>query len=313
MAGVLDERTLRARCLHLESVVERNARALDAAALLGEGDLLEAQAILGRQDELPGEMLQSLLEDPEIVQLGNGKRVACYPITIPVAATIAQRQDILRTCVVARMAAEGTGDAHRDRHRLEGIRTWQRAAIMYEATLAPGSTFRLPIDPPALAQGLARAMAWLDGSNRWDRQFWRTWGLASIAWRVLDHLVPGRWLSRITGIPSWWCWTVSVPDEVAIVAGNLRANDERARHLPRLAGHGEVKATDWSGFAAAMAELGHTFPREFIHDTSMLAMLTHYSITAKRRELERKQHDKSRSQKPKKAPGNRPRARAGRA
>lgn len=343
---VRDFRSLRARCADLEKVIERNARALgrseDYAARVAKvrgsdraiedldlwdlierraqlaglaQRLLEAQAILHHDESLPGEMLQSLLEEPELVQLGNRRRVACYPITLPVAVNISQRQDILRQCVAARMAAEGTENGHLYRHRLEGIRTWQRAAIMYEVTLPPGSTFRLPIDPPTWARGVASAAAWLDGSNRWDRQFWRTWGLVCLIWRLLDRLVPGRWLSRITGIPAWWCWTVTVPDEVAIVSAHLKANDERARRLPRLTHHGEVKGTDWSGFSSAMADARRKFPREFVHDTSMLAMLTDWAITAKRKQAERQEHERARKQKPAaKGAGNRtPRAKAGRA
>ncbi len=316
---------LRARCVKLEESIERNARALNRseqfagqvakvygsdrpledldvwelserrAGLAGLAQrLLEAQVILKADSGDHATQLRALLEEPELVELEGGRTVACYPVTIPVAVTITQRQEILRRAVVCIGVAEGSQDYVADRHRLENVRTWQRAAIVYEATLPPGSTFRLPLDPPWLARKVSGAVAWLDGSNRWDRQFWRTWALCTWVWRLLDRLVPGRGLSKLTGVPSAWCWTISVTDELSICRGNLAANDERARALPRLSHSGEASDWSWTAFSAAMADQRHLFPKSFIHDHSMLAMLTDFSITAARRKKEDEEREKKR-------------------
>lgn len=305
----------RKRCIALEEVIERNARSLGRTADFAERvakvygsdkpledldewelaerraglaglaqRLLEAQAILRTDDGTGSERLRSLMAEPEIAVLESGRAIGCYPITIATASTIAQRQEIIGRCVAARVAAEAHPDTQKIRHRLESIRTWQRTAIIYEVTLPPGSPFTLPKDPPALARIIGRAIAWLDGANRFDREFWRTRAAAHLAWRVLDRLVPGRWLARLSGVPSWWCWLVSAVDEMAIVRAHLMANDERARRLPRLHASGEATGWHWSDFAAAVADARHTFTPQFIHDVSMLTMLTDFQITAKRRQ-----------------------------
>lgn len=317
---------LRKKCNALEEVIERNARSLGRsddfeervgkvyghdkpledldqwelaerrAGLAGLAQrLLEAQEILRSDTGSGGERLRALLSEPEIAQLESGRAIACYPITIPTAMAISQRQEIIAHCVAARIAAEAAPDANAIRHRLESIRTWQRAAIIYEVTLPPGSPFMLPKDPPALARLVGRAVSWLDGANRFDREFWRARAVVHFIWRVFDRLVPGRWLARLTGVPSWWCWLVSTVDEVAIVRAHLMANDERARRLPRLHQSGTSTGWHWSDFAAAVADARHSFPPHFIHDVSMLTMLTDFAISAKRHEEREK---KRKSEKP---------------
>jgi hypothetical protein len=174
-------------------------------------------------------------------------------------------------------------------YRMDRERLWQRCAMMYESTLPPGSLVELPIDAPFITRRLCGLYAWLDGANRWQREFWRTRALAGWIYRRVDKLIPfvGRWL----GVPPWWTFAATSEDEIVVVRTQLKANDERILNLPPLPAAGPPSKWGWSGFIVAEAK-NRGVPEQFLRDRTMMAMLTEMAQLREQQIAEMKETDK---------------------
>lgn len=234
---------------------------------------LQGGARAAEQADLDFLRVRTYAGEPARVELANGHVVACHPVTFLLAERMMERQRLLGALTHAREALDPYGAAAtRLLRRLDRERCWQRAALLWEATFPPGTLDRLPVDAPLAARIVADAFAWLDGANRWDRDFWRTRGLLGRAWAVLDRLAGGA-LARWAGVPPWWAWTATVHDEVAIVRQHLAANDERVRAFPQLPTAGGPEGWSWSGFLSALAESRSDFARTLLRDHTLVAVL----------------------------------------
>ena len=218
--------------------------------------------------------LKAYAREPEWAELASGKVVGCYPVTFVRADKMRQRMEILGeaadrvTALRKRIGQEDAG-ALTMIHKLDRLRLWQRAALMFEATLPVGSLMELPVDPPQAGRIAVWAFNWVDGDNRWGREFWRSRWLLATLWRVVDRLTGAHaWL----GVPPWWTWAATVEDELVIIRQHLAANDERARALPRLPVAGDAENWGWSGFIHALAHESDKIPEQFLRERTMGGM-----------------------------------------
>ena len=234
-------------------------------------------------------------DEPERAELSSGYVVRCYPITMFRADHMAERMVLLRELTVRSQQIDKLPprQAFWMLHRIDRERLWQRCAMMYEATLPPGSLLELPIDAPAVARWLVDVFAWLDGANRWGREFWRTRYVCSRVYRRLDKMVPtfGGLLRQWLGIPPWWTFAATAEDEIVVVRTHLKANDERIMNLPHLPGAGAPQNWGWSGFVANLAK-GRGIPEKMLRDRSMAAMLTEASQQAEQQRAELRETEK---------------------
>ena len=218
--------------------------------------------------------LKAYAEEPEWAQLSSGKVVACYPVTFVRADRMRQRMEILgeaahRVTVLKKQLGQKDADAWQMIRRLDRLRLWQRAALLHEATQQVGTLDGLPIDPPLAGRWAVRVFNWLDGDNRWEREFWRSRWIVAMAWLVFDRLTGANlWL----GVPPWWTWVATVEDELAVMRQHLAANDERARALPRLPGTGDADSWGWSGFVHTLAAESDRTTEEFLRERTMGGM-----------------------------------------
>ncbi len=215
-------------------------------------------------------------EEPERAELSSGYVVKCYPLTLFRADRMAERMVLLRELTVRCQQIDKLPprQAFWMLYRMDRERLWQRCAMMYEATLPPGSLLELPIDAPFVTRLLAGAFSWLDGANRWQREFWRTRILCGRLYRIVDQLVPS--LGRAFGVPPWWMFAATGEDEIVVVRTQLKANDERIMNLPQLPNAGPAPNWGWSGFIVAEAK-NRGIPEQYLRDRSMPAMLTEAS------------------------------------
>lgn len=222
-------------------------------------------------------------EEPERAELSSGYVVKCYPLTLYRADRMAERMVLLRELTVRCQQIDKLPprEAFWQLYRMDRERLWQRCAMMYEATLPPGSLLELPIDAPAAANALATIFSWLDGGNRWHREFWRTRRRAGQIYRRFDKMLPrvARWL----GVPPWWTFAATSEDEIVVIRTSLKANDERIMSLPHLPGAGPAPNWGWSGFIVIEAK-NRGVPEQYLRDRTMPAMLTE---AAQRAEQER--------------------------
>ncbi len=232
-------------------------------------------------------------EEPERAELSSGYVVKCYPLTMYRADHMAQRMVLLRDLTVRcqQLYDLPPSEAHWQLHRMNRERLWQRCAMMYEATLPPGSLLELPIDAPAATRVLASVFSWLDGGNRWRREFWRTRRLAGWLYRMIDKAVPsvGRWF----GIPPWWTFAATSEDEIIVIRTNLKANDERIMSLPSLSNAGPPTNWGWSGFIVIEAK-NRGVPEQYFRDRTMPAMLTEASQLAQQEREQARSTDEKR-------------------
>ena len=232
-------------------------------------------------------------EEPERAELSSGYVVKCYPLTMYRADRMAERMVLLRelTARCQQIYKLPPREACWQLYRMDRERLWQRCAMMYEASLPPGSLLELPIDAPAAARILAGAFSWLDGGNRWQREFWRTRWLAGRAYRRLDKALPTlcRWL----GVPPWWTFAGTSEDEIVVVRTSLKANDERIMGLPPLRGAGPAVNWAWSGFIVIEAK-NRGVPEQYLRDRTMAAMLTEASQLAEYQRAEMREMDRKR-------------------
>lgn len=232
-------------------------------------------------------------EEPERAELSSGHVVKCYPLTMYRADRMAERMVLLRELTVRCQHVDKLPprEAYWQLYLMDRERLWHRCAMMYEATLPPGSLLELPIDASVVARALAGAYAWLDGANRWQREFWRTRLLAGHLYRRADKMVPS--LMRWFGVPPWWTFAATSEDEIVVIRTSLKANDERIMNLPHLPGAGAPTNWGWSGFIVIEAKQ-RGLPEQYLRNRSMVAMLTEASQLAEQqrsemRETERRQ------------------------
>ncbi len=213
-------------------------------------------------------------EEPERAELSSGHVIRCYPLTLFRADRMAERMVALRELTTRSQQLDRLPprQAFWMLYRMDRERLWQRCAMMYEATLPPGSLLELPIDAPAAARLLSGVYAWLDGANRWDLEFWRARLACGWIYRVVDRLAP--WIGRALGVPPWWTFAATAEDEIVVVRTQLLANDERITNLPPLPAAGPATNWGWSGFIVALIKSSGGIPEQYLRDRSMVAMLT---------------------------------------
>ncbi len=230
-------------------------------------------------------------EEPERAELSSGHVVRCYPLTLFRADRMAERMVALRELTTRSQQIDKMPprQACWMLFRLDRERLWQRCAMMYEATLPPGSLLELPIDAPIVPRAMTGIFAWLDGANRWSREFWRARFLLSYIYRIVDKLVPS--LGRVLGVPPWWTFAATSEDEIVVVRTHLQANDERIMNLPSLPSAGPSPNWGWSGFIVAMVK-GRGIPEQMLRDRSMVAMLQESSQLREQQITEAKDADR---------------------
>ena len=238
-------------------------------------------------------------EEPERAELSSGYVVRCYPLTIFRADRMAVRMVLLRELTTRSQQLDQLPprEAFWQTYRLDRERLWQRCAMMYEATMPPGSLRELPIDTPVVTQMLVGFYTWLDGGNRWQREFWRTRNICNWLYRTIDRAMPtfAGLIQWWLGIPPWWTFVATGEDEVVVVRTSLKANDERIMNLPPLPHAGPMINWGWSGFIVAEAK-GRGIPEQMLRYRSMPAMLTEanqlgHQQRAEIRESERKSRE----------------------
>lgn len=214
--------------------------------------------------------------EPERAELASGHVIRCYPLTLFRADRMAERMVALRelTTRCQQIDKMPPRQAFWMVYRLDRERLWLRCAMMYEATLPPGSLVELPIDAPWFAHVLSGVYAWLDGANRWYREFWRLRTVAGWLYRVLDKALPT--VMRLLGVPPWWTFAATAEDEIVVVRTQLKANDERIMRLPPLPSAGPVQNWGWSGFIVSLAKQ-RGIPEVYLRNRTMAAMLTEAS------------------------------------
>lgn len=235
--------------------------------------------------------------EPERAELSSGHVVRCYPLTLYRADRMAERMVVLRELTVRSQQIDRMPprQAMWMLYRMDRERLWQRCAMMHEATLPPGSLAELPIDAPFYARALGSLYAWLDGANRWSREFWRTRYVAGRLYRRVDKVLPT--LMRFLGVPPWWTFAATSEDEIVVVRTQLKANDERIMNLPPLPHAGAAATWGWSGFIVAQAK-ERDIPEAYLRDRTMAAMLTEASQLREMQLAEMKEADRrSRNQR----------------
>jgi hypothetical protein len=214
--------------------------------------------------------------EPERAELSSGYVVKCYPLTLYRADRMAERMVLLRdlTTRCQQIDKLPPRQARWMVYRMDRERLWQRCAMMHEATLPPGSLAELPIDAPWFARVLSGVYAWLDGANRWYREFWRLRAGAGRLYRWADKALPSA--MRFLGVPPWWTFAATGEDEIVVVRTQLKANDERIMNLPPLSHAGTAPSWGWSGFIVQQAK-ERGIPEAYLRDRTMAAMLTEAS------------------------------------
>ncbi len=236
-------------------------------------------------------------EEPERAELSSGYVVKCYPLTMYRADRMAERMVLLRELTVRCQQVDKLPprEAYWQLYLMDRERLWHRCAMMYEATLPPGSLHELPIDAPVVTRWLVGFYTWLDGGNRWQREFWRTRNACNWLYQKIDRAIPtfAGWIQWWLGIPPWWAFSATSEDEIVVIRTSLKANDERIMNLPHLSGAGAPVNWGWSGFIVILAKQ-RGLPEEYLRRRSMVAMLTEASQLAEQqraemRETERRQ------------------------
>ena len=230
-------------------------------------------------------------EEPERAELSSGHVIKCYPLTLFRADRMSERMVALRELTIRSQQIDKMPprQAMWMMYRLDRERLWLRCAMMYDATLPPGSLIELPIDAPYAARILSGFYAWLDGANRWCREFWRTRLLCGWIYRSIDRVIPA--LGRIFGIPPWWTFAATSEDEIVVVRTQLKANDERIMALPSLPASGPPQNWGWSGFIAALAK-ARGIPEQYMRDRTLAAMLAESSQQREQQLAEMRAADK---------------------
>ncbi len=230
-------------------------------------------------------------EEPERAELSSGYVIRCYPLTLYRADRMAERMVALRELTTRSQQIDKMPprEAFWMLYRLDRERLWQRCAMMYEATLPPGSLAELPIDAPFYARILSGIYARLDGANRWNREFWRTRYVCGRLYRIADKTLPAA--MRFLGVPPWWTFAATSEDQIVVVRTSLKANDERIMNLPPLPHSGPAQNWGWSGFIVAEAKQ-RGIPEQYLRDRSMAAMLTEASQLREQQIAEMKEAEK---------------------
>ena len=240
-------------------------------------------------------------EEPERAELSSGYVIKCYPLTMYRADRMGMRMVLLRELTVRCQQIDKLPprEAFWQLYLMDRERLWQRCAMMYEATLPPGSLHELPIDAPAVTRLLISFYTWLDGGNRWQREFWRIRNACDWLYRKIDRAMPtfAGWIQWWLGIPPWWTFSATSEDEILVVRTSIQANDERILNLPPLPNAGPAQNWSWSGFIVMEARQ-RGIPEEYLRNRSMVAMLTEASQLAEQQRAEMRESErKSREQR----------------